>query len=637
MGTIVYQNAQRSAPGVRPDHHPGESPALVPSESTPIAVIVPTRHEADSVRPLYDNLSAALRGYDWQLVFVDDSDDDTVDRLAELADHDPRVSVLHRPPGRREGGLGGAVLAGFAATPAEVLVVMDADGQHPAEVVPGLARMVRSGAADLAVATRYRGRGSAAGLHGRFRQQASQACRRLVHALLPRTRRSTDPLSGFFAVRRAVVDGVALRPIGYKILLEILVHGRWSSLGEAEYTFRPRLQGDSKSGLAEGRRFLRHVRALRHGRPAPAPIAGPLRILIFTSEVAPVVSGIATSMGNLSRSLTAAGHHVDVVSRADFPHFIRREFRFSGFALSWPGFRKRLDNYDVVNVHGPVPTMSDAFLLLAASRRRRPAVVYTHHSDLAIPGLHGACVVYNRVHRHIARLADAVLVSSLEYQARMRTRSGPPVEIIPWGVDTRRVRARPPRPAGALRVLFVGQLRPYKGAHVLLDAVDDLSGVSVTLIGDGPERPRLEARAAGIPGARVLGRVGDEDLWHAYSTHDVIVLPSLTTAEAYGLVLGEGMAAGCVPVASDLPGVREVVGDSGLLVAPGDVEGLRDALKRLATDDALLGRLAAAGLPRGREMSVEAATRRHDEVFRTVLERVGTRRAPALVNRTTHS
>lgn len=622
----MHQSSHRSVPTSGPHHSAGETQKR-------IAIVVPTRHEADSVVPLYDNLCAALSGRDWELVFVDDSDDETVERLARLADHDPRVTVVHRPPGTREGGLGGAVLAGFAATSAGVLVVMDADLQHPPEVVPRLVDTLVNSSADIAVGTRYRGQGSAAGLHGRFRHQASRGCRKLVHALLPRTRVSTDPLGGFFAVRREVVDGAPLRPIGYKILLEILVRGRWKLVGETEYTFRPRLEGDSKSGPAEARRFLRHVRALRRAPVPDQPSApdNPLRILIFTSEVAPVVSGIATSMGNLSRSLTAAGHHVDVVSRADFPRFIRRELRFSGFALSWPRFRRRLDGYDVVNVHGPVPTMSDAFLLLAATmrRRRRPAVVYTHHSDLAIPGLRGVCTVYNRVHRRIAQLADTVLVSSVEYHDRMRTRSGPPTEIIPWGVDTSRVLPRPPRPADDLRVLFVGQLRPYKGANVLLDAAEDISGVSVTLIGDGPERPALEARAAGLPGVRVLGRVTDEELWQAYSTHDVIVLPSLTTAEAYGLVLGEGMAAGCVPVASDLPGVREVAGASGLLVPPGDVEALRDALKRLATDDALLDRLAARSLPRGRQMSVGAATALHDQVFRTVLERTGARRAPA--------
>ncbi len=587
-----------------------------------IAVVVPTRHEADSVGPLHDRLRSALDGRDWELVFVDDSDDGTPGRLAELAGGDPRVSFVHRPPGDREGGLGGAVLAGFAATTAGVLVVMDADLQHPPEAVPGLLDALAAGPADLVVATRYRGSGSAAGLHGRFRRRASRGCRRLVHAVLPRTRASTDPLGGFFALRRAVVDGVPLRPRGYKILLEILVRGRWRTLDEVEYTFRRRLDGISKSGVAEARRFLRHVRELHRDpaarRPPPAP-GGPLRVLIFTSEVAPVVSGIATSMGNLHRGLTAAGHEVDVVSRADFPRLVRRELRFSGFALSWPRFRRRLAGYDVVNVHGPVPTMSDAFLLLATTMRRRPAIVYTHHSDLAIPGLRAACEAYNRVHRRIAQLADVILVSSDGYHDRMATGTGPPVEIVRWGVDTRRVLPRTPRPPGTLRVLFVGQLRPYKGAHVLLDAAGDLPGVTVTLIGDGPERPRLLARAAGLTGVTFRGRVGDAELWEAYSSHDVVVLPSLTTAEAYGLVLGEGMAAGCVPVASDLPGVREVAGPTGLLVPPGDTEALRDALKRLATDDTLLDRLAQAGPARAREMSVEAAAARHAEIFRHVL------------------
>jgi glycosyltransferase involved in cell wall biosynthesis len=626
----VYSIAQHTEGGPGSDSGPTNSEDGNSSAATAlIAVVVPTRNELGSVAELHRQLGAALTGRSWEVVFVDDSDDGTTDALRRLSAADDHVRVVHRPPGRRSGGLGGAVLEGFAATTAGVLVVMDGDLQHPPEAIPRLVDTMTADRADIVVATRYRSGGSAAGLANLFRVQASRGCRRLVHAMLPATRASTDPLGGFFALRRAVVAGVDLRPHGYKILLEILVNGNWTRLRDVEYAFRARLAGESKSGVAEARRFLTHVRMLRRGprphRPPPPSDRAGLRILVFTSEVAPVVSGIATSMGNLSRGLTAIGHHVEVVSRTDFPRLVHRELRLSAFVLAWPRFRRRLAGFDVVNVHGPVPTMSEVFLVLAALMRgrNRPAVVYTHHSDLAIPGLRWVCAGYNRLHRRIARLSDTILVSTAEYREKLGTAAPVPIEIIPWGVDAGRVVPRQRRPTGLLRVLFVGQLRPYKGARVLVDAVQSLRGVTLTVIGDGPEAPLLQdrAEAAAMTNIEFAGRVSDEELWLAYSRHDVVVLPSLTTAEAYGLVLGEGMAAGCVPVASDLPGVREVVGDAGLLVPAGDVAALREALAGLATDAGLMPRLAARCRDRARSMSVEAATIRHDEVFRRAVER----------------
>ena len=89
-----------------------------------------------------------------------------------------------------------------------------------------------------------------------------------------------------------------------------------------------------------------------------------------------------------------------------FPRFIRGEFRFSAFAFYWPALRRRLSTYDVVNLHGPVPTISEVFLLLTRTLRRhqRPAIVYTHHSDLSITSLQRACSVYNGIAGRVAAI-----------------------------------------------------------------------------------------------------------------------------------------------------------------------------------------------------------------------------------------
>ncbi|MHA3702948.1 glycosyltransferase [Jatrophihabitans sp. YIM 134969] len=597
--------------------------------------MVPTRNESGNVRALHARLDAAMAVDGWKLVFVDDSDDDTPEVLAGIAALDARVEVIHREGADRTGGLGGAVMRGVAHSGADVVVVMDGDLQHPPETVPRLVERFSDPAVDLVVASRHVEDGSSSGLSNTYRRVASWGCQKLAYLAVPRSRGTSDPLSGFFAFRRQVVAGVELKPDGFKILLEVLARGRWTRAADVPFEFAERGSGDSKSDIAEARRYLRQLRALWTGSAphtrahiASEALSGhaggaPLRVLIFTSEAPPVVSGISTCVRNLERTLTGLGHEVDVVSRADFPAYIRGEIRLSAFIASWPKFRRTLGEYDVVNVHGPVPSMSEVFLLLVRTVRRaeRPTVVYTHHSDVVVERVAPVTAVYNRLTPLFARVADVVLVSSQAYADKFRHLPAP-VEVIPWGVDTAgKILPREEEREAALRVLFVGQLRPYKGVGVLLDAVRELPDVAVTIVGDGPERASLEAAAAGSAAdVRFRGRVTDEQLWEAYSEHDVVILPSLTSAEAYGLVLAEGMAAGCVPVASDLPGVREVAGPTGILVPPGDAAAIRNALTSLADGSDLLAALATASIARAEALSVDANGARHEQVFRRALD-----------------
>ena len=146
-----------------------------------------------------------------------------------------------------------------------------------------------------------------------------------------------------------------------------------------------------------------------------------LAILIVTSEAPPVISGISKTVAMLERGLTDQGHEVDIISREDFPRFIRGEMRFSAFAFYWRSMRRRLPDYDVVNLHGPVPTISEVFLLLTKTMRlhRRPAIVYTHHSDLSISSLERLCSVYNELANRVAHSADAIVVSSKAYDEKI--------------------------------------------------------------------------------------------------------------------------------------------------------------------------------------------------------------------------
>jgi rhamnosyl/mannosyltransferase len=325
----------------------------------------------------------------------------------------------------------------------------------------------------------------------------------------------------------------------------------------------------------------------------------PLDVLIVTSEAPPIVSGIATCIDRLAAGLADREHRVKVLSSIQIRRIAVGEWRLSAFAAHWPRIARGLRNVDVVNLHGPVPTMSDAFLWLSGwlPAHLRPAIVYTHHSPIDIKGASAMSACYNRLHHFLALRADRIVASSQYYTRQHRSRYGPATLTIPWGTDPRLTPPAPRRrPSDELHVLFVGQMRPYKGVETLLAAAAGQPWLKLTLVGDGAElaRYRRLARRLAVGNARFTGRLPDAELQRQYASHDVIVLPSVTRAEAFGLVLLDGMAAGCVPVASDLPGVRDVAGPTGLVVPPGDPEALRAALRGLASDSALLDRLAAA-------------------------------------------
>jgi dolichol-phosphate mannosyltransferase len=178
-----------------------------------------------------------------------------VDRLERLAQADPRVRVVR---GERRRGLARAVVDGFAAATGEAIAVLDGDLQHPPSLLPYLVRVLQDEGADLVVPSRYIEGGSPGGLSF-ARRVVSLGARLIAQLVLKEARRTTDPLGGFFVVRRAAVEGVDLRPRGWKILLEILVRGRVERVVDVPYTFEPRRDGDSKLGLGVQLEFLRHV------------------------------------------------------------------------------------------------------------------------------------------------------------------------------------------------------------------------------------------------------------------------------------------------------------------------------------------------------------------------------------------
>jgi len=223
-----------------------------------VSLVIPTFNERANISPLLGELDAALSGIAWEALFVDDSTDGTDRIIATHAESDDRVRLLHRPA--NHGGLAGAVVDGLAQIRGIYVCVLDADLQHPPSNVADLIAEARRTNADVVIASRYLPGGSTGGLDGPLRQFYSRGLRLLSRTIFPHRLASiSDPLGGFFLVRQSVVQAVGLRPIGYKILLEILIRCPWQASSEVAYTFQPRRHGDSKADFNQGLRFLQHL------------------------------------------------------------------------------------------------------------------------------------------------------------------------------------------------------------------------------------------------------------------------------------------------------------------------------------------------------------------------------------------
>ena len=229
-----------------------------------LSLIIPTRNEQTNVEPLLDRLSKAAPSGLREVIFVDDSDDNTPEVARRAgADAPFPVRVIHRPVDARDGGLGGAVVAGIEASEGEFFGVMDADLQHPPERIESLYQAAVAWPADIVIGSRYIAQGSAVGL-SRTRRAISRAAGRLTRMLFPRRFSAvTDPMSGFFMVRRRAVDMSRVRGHGFKILLEIMAHHPDARRIEVPYAFSVRNSGTTKASFVEGLRFIKRLAQLR--------------------------------------------------------------------------------------------------------------------------------------------------------------------------------------------------------------------------------------------------------------------------------------------------------------------------------------------------------------------------------------
>lgn len=217
-----------------------------------LSIVVPTYKEADNIRTLIEGIDEHLNGVDYEVLVVDDdSPDGTADRVEELSERYP-VRVIVR---KGERGLSSAVLRGIAEAKSDVVGVMDADLSHHPEYLPKMLEALAE--YDVVVGSRLT-KGGGIELWPWYRKVISEGARMLA---LPLTK-VRDCMSGYFMFKKEVLEGVELNPIGYKILLELLVKGNYRSVKEVPIVFRNRAVGKSKMGAGTYIEYLTHLSRL---------------------------------------------------------------------------------------------------------------------------------------------------------------------------------------------------------------------------------------------------------------------------------------------------------------------------------------------------------------------------------------
>jgi dolichol-phosphate mannosyltransferase len=221
-------------------------------------IVVPTYREAENVPRLVHAVDAVMKEsqLDYEMLIVDDnSPDDIQDIVAGLSGNFP-VRLIQ--PEGRERDLSLSVVDGIREAGFETVLVMDADLSHPPEMIPELAASLGEDESVFAIGSRYTTGGSFDRGWSLWRFLNSYIATMIARPLTE----CKDPMSGFFAFNRKRVDLDKLRPIGYKIGLELMVRGDFSGVCEVAIQFRDRTVGTSKMNLAQQFKYLRHLRRL---------------------------------------------------------------------------------------------------------------------------------------------------------------------------------------------------------------------------------------------------------------------------------------------------------------------------------------------------------------------------------------
>lgn len=228
-----------------------------------LTIVIPTFNESKNIENLVSQISEHLKAIEYEILFIDDSNDNTPDVINEVAKKDSHVRLFHR---ENEKGLGTAVLKGFKIADGDYIAVMDADLQHPPAILKGMYSAIKNGA-DFCIPSRFIPGGSDGGLN-LYRKLVSGTARYIGKIFLPSLRKITDPTSGIFMFRKEILNiNEELKPIGWKIMIEVLALANYRTIIEIPYEFSDRAEGESKLSAKVTQEYLKQVIGLmRRGK-----------------------------------------------------------------------------------------------------------------------------------------------------------------------------------------------------------------------------------------------------------------------------------------------------------------------------------------------------------------------------------
>lgn len=229
-----------------------------------LSIVIPTYNEKDNIDEIVKRIDAALVDdagsmLEKEILFIDDSTDDTPKIIESISKQKPYIRYKHR---ENEKGLATAVMLGFQMAKGEYIAVMDADLQHPPEILKNMyATIIKSGA-DLCIPSRLIPGGYDGGLNW-YRKIISGTARIIGQMLLPCLRKISDPTSGLFMFRKSILAEADMRPIGWKIMIEVLATTSYESIVELPYSFQDRFSGESKLSGKVTFQYLQQCFSLR--------------------------------------------------------------------------------------------------------------------------------------------------------------------------------------------------------------------------------------------------------------------------------------------------------------------------------------------------------------------------------------
>jgi dolichol-phosphate mannosyltransferase len=350
-----------------------------------LTVVVPTFNEAPNVAELVRQVTDAVDGLAAEILFVDDSRDETPDVIRAVAAVSTiPVRLIHRD--EPVGGLSGAVREGLASSTAQWCVVMDGDLQHPPALIPALLATAVDEDADVVVASRYTSDGSAGGLANATRRIVSSVSTSVTRAMFPvRLADCSDPMTGFFAVRRTSVDLTRLQPRGFKILLEILARHRLT-VAEIPFVFGERFAGESKASFSQGMRFLSQLAALRFGRMSRFALIGGFGALVNLA----IVASMTVAGANYVAAAIVAAEITIVMNFFLQEHLVFRDLRHEGKG-AW---RRFAESFGFNNVETALRMPLLALLVSSAHVAAVPATAVTLLVAFVARFVYHARVVY---------------------------------------------------------------------------------------------------------------------------------------------------------------------------------------------------------------------------------------------------